>query len=427
MKREIQKYPFYADLDSNKIFLSDKIFDQVIIITNQTGTITYLIHVKIVNGLIIIRNQTNKTIYFIGKKTKKGISVIILAIILWLSQSKDCDAIGTTFVPQKLPIIGVNPTYYGQKVQVASSIPRRSNKLVYVPLKQIMPFIYLNQQNAYINEKLLKKLRAGDLGAGLTIVTIAIVVILTSMPNVDAFSPAFQTALHHSLSGVFGVIDTAVKYNAPTATPSVPQTSTAIAAIPTLQQNFNDMSLEWNEPKAMDRNIVQKGDVMTHNEALALLDQTYTDELQVTQTEKIGDRQVAKHVYHAENFGIDPKAKEYGMTRQQLKDLRRDGLTKYVRKGNPLPPIQLVQDFKKALKDTCKSSSFQRTDADYFGKDGKSRTSNYYNKSTKRVISFNKKTGDLITAHKYSPFDFDQFLFNKQLGSPKWINLWTNN
>ena len=136
---------------------------------------------------------------------------------------------------------------------------------------------------------------------------------------------------------------------------------------------------------------------------------------------------MAKHVYHAENFGIGPKAKEYGMTRQQLKDLRKDGLTKYVRKGNPLPPIQLVQDFKKALKDTCKSSSFQRTDADYFGKNGKSPISSYYNESTKTVISFNKKTGDLITAHKYSTFHFDQFLVNKQLGGQKWINLCRSN
>ena len=43
-------------------------------------------------------------------------------------------------------------------------------------------------------------------------------------------------------------------------------------------------------------------------------------------------------------------------------------------------------------------------------------TSYSYNKSTRQIAVFNKETGDIITAGKYSPRKFDRFLDTKHLG-----------
>ena len=43
-------------------------------------------------------------------------------------------------------------------------------------------------------------------------------------------------------------------------------------------------------------------------------------------------------------------------------------------------------------------------------------TSYSYNESTRQVAGFNKETGDIITAGKYSPRAFDRFLDTKHLG-----------
>ena len=43
-------------------------------------------------------------------------------------------------------------------------------------------------------------------------------------------------------------------------------------------------------------------------------------------------------------------------------------------------------------------------------------TSYCYNESTRQVAGFNKETGDIITAAKYSPRAFDRFLDTKHLG-----------
>ena len=43
-------------------------------------------------------------------------------------------------------------------------------------------------------------------------------------------------------------------------------------------------------------------------------------------------------------------------------------------------------------------------------------TSYSYNESTRQIAGFNKETGDIITAGKYSPRAFDRFLDTKHLG-----------
>lgn len=53
----------------------------------------------------------------------------------------------------------------------------------------MMPLISLNAQHVYVNEKILKRLRAGDLSSNLVLIAIGGVVYLTLLgAGVDAFA-----------------------------------------------------------------------------------------------------------------------------------------------------------------------------------------------------------------------------------------------
>ena len=53
----------------------------------------------------------------------------------------------------------------------------------------MIPLIYINGHYSYINEQLLKKLRAGDLSANLTLVGIGVVIyVMCQLSGVDAFA-----------------------------------------------------------------------------------------------------------------------------------------------------------------------------------------------------------------------------------------------
>jgi len=168
------------------------------------------------------------------------------------------------------------------------------------------------------------------------------------------------------------------------------------------------MSLIFNEPKT------KFSFVMTRDEALKLIEETYPGQLEITDNKRFSDWQAAKKIYHASDFGINPE--DYGMTKYNIMRLNRIGLTKYVREGRPLPPIKLVKDYQMAVKNMYDH-------AEHF--DGKFRsrgeqkiheTSYSYNESTRQIAGFNKETGDIITAGKYSPRAFDRFLDTKHLG-----------
>ena len=52
----------------------------------------------------------------------------------------------------------------------------------------MIPLIYINGHYSYINEQLLKKLRAGDLAANLTVVAIGVFVyVMCQLSGVDGF------------------------------------------------------------------------------------------------------------------------------------------------------------------------------------------------------------------------------------------------
>lgn len=166
------------------------------------------------------------------------------------------------------------------------------------------PLIYINGHYSYINEQLLKKLRAGNLSANVTIVAIGVVIyVMCQFSGVDAFA----------------ILDQIGKWNAPHPSPgfglAATPTSTQILVIPTKAQEFKDMSLKFNQPQSQY--------VMTKREALELITKTYPGQMEVTANERITDWQATKHLYHAKGVGVDPEM--YGITQEQLMEIGKPG------------------------------------------------------------------------------------------------------
>ena len=113
---------------------------------------------------------------------------------------------------------------------------------------------------------------------------------------------------------------------------------------------------------------------------------------------------------------IDVVAEDYGMTKYNIMHLNRIGLTNYVREGRPLPPIKLVKDYQMAVKNMYDHAEHFDGKFSSRGEQKIHETSYCYNESTRQVAGFNKETGDIITAGKYSPRAFDRFLDTKHLG-----------
>ena len=73
-------------------------------------------------------------------------------------------------------------------MKVAPTVNPRLDKILMLSTNRMIPLIYLNGHYCYINDHLLKKLRAGDLSGTLTVVTIGVVVyLMCQLSGVDAF------------------------------------------------------------------------------------------------------------------------------------------------------------------------------------------------------------------------------------------------
>ena len=73
--------------------------------------------------------------------------------------------------------------------KAAPVVPKRVEKVRFIPRKEIIPFIILNDKNLYIQEQILKRIRAGDLADlpyGLLVMSL-IIVIFGAMDSADAF------------------------------------------------------------------------------------------------------------------------------------------------------------------------------------------------------------------------------------------------
>jgi hypothetical protein len=352
MKREIQKYPYNATENEIKIFLSDQIGEQVVSITCS-------------NGQILLS------------------ATLIFSTLFGMP--KEAQPIGLPIRFPSAPEIHRPAPQYFHKY--APTVNLRCDKILMMANNNMnmIPLIYINGHYSYINEQLLKKLRAGDLASNITVVAVGIIVyIMCQLLGVDAFAILEQ----------IGSANAPTTSTSPGFTPTT-SSSTEMALVPTQAQQFNDMSLKFNEPKP--------NFIMTKDEALKILSKTYPGQLEIRDNERISDWQAAKKIYHVSDFGINPE--DYGMTKDNILQLQRIGLTKYVREERPLPPIKLVKAYQMAVKNMCDHS--QHSDGRF--------SSRGEQKIHQVTYSYNE-TGELITAGKYSPRAFNRFLDTMHLG-----------
>jgi hypothetical protein len=234
--------------------------------------------------------------------------VIALVSGVWFSNLESVEAIGLSVPPT--PVVRVQPSYkHTSEVKIVPIVYKPLDKIRLMPTKEMMPLIYLNAQHVYVNEKILKR-RAGDLSSNLVLIAIGGVVYLMLL---DAGVYAFA------------ILEQLGRMNAPSANPGFGPTAnptpTEIALVLTQAQEFNDLLLKFNEPKP--------NFLMTKDEALKLIKETYPGQLEITANERISDWQAAKNIYQISDFGIN--AEDYGMTKDNLNHLQRIGLTNYVR------------------------------------------------------------------------------------------------
>lgn len=133
--------------------------------------------------VLLIRNLS----FNLKGKSKRIVVVISLATVVLFSNLESVSAIGLQM--PATPVVRVYPSYKRQyQIEIAPTVNPRLDKIYFMPNKEMIPLIYLNGHHCYINEYLLKKLRASDLYGTLTVVTIGIVVyIIYRLSDVDAF------------------------------------------------------------------------------------------------------------------------------------------------------------------------------------------------------------------------------------------------
>ena len=256
---------------------------------------------------------------------------------------------------------------------------------------------YINGHYSYINEQLLKKLRAGDLSGNLTIVAIGVVIyVMCQLSGVDAFA----------------IFDQIGKWNAPQPSPGFglapTSTSTQLSVIPTKAQEFNDMSLKFNQPKT------SYNFVMSDQEAKRQVNEMYPGVLEISPNTHISDVKAAGKIYHASQLGVYPE--DYGMKNEDVKRINEIGIYNYAKEGRPLPPIELIKDYQMAMKDICTNGKLLEGTYSSKAEQKIHKTIYKYDMQTRKVVGFYRETGELITATKYKESTFQNFILTKNLG-----------
>ena len=165
----------------------------------------------------------------------------------------------------------------------------------------------------------------------------------------------------------------------------------------------------------------ENGFVMSYDEAIKLLQETYPGSMQVTEDFRIGDWQAASHLYHGNGVGVDPES--FGMSQAEL-DRLRGGFINYTRKGYKLPSIEHVRAYQTSLKTIClDSTSIRHDDAEYYYKHGMEGTTVFQN--GRYLVCFNQTTADLITGDKQRAGTIRKFNETNRIGSQKWIDKWS--
>jgi hypothetical protein len=248
-------------------------------------------------------------------------------------------------------------------MKIAPIVYKRLDKIYFMSNKEMIPLIYLNARNIYINEKVLKKLRAGDLPEDLVLVAVAIIVYITCQ-----------------LSGVneFVILRELGKFNAPTVDPE-------FGLNPTYAQPSNHRvlgsALEITQPTSMP-----------HQEFVGLMKQEkrqlshpYDKIIHVEDHPRLKVefwQSRYKVANHGALHGLPYNMTEKGSTRTERSD------------HNALVMIQSIEN----MLHRPNAIWFDQDDVTYQGETDRGFPAvHIFDDDTKVVAVFNKQTGNFVT------------------------------
>ena len=291
-------------------------------------------------------------------KSKRIIIVVTLVSTVWFSNVQPSPAMGLSIPPRATPVGRVQPSYqHPAELKIAPTVNPRLDKIYLMPNKEMIPLIYLNAKNVYINERVLKRLRAGGFEETLVLMAIGVIVFLT-----------FQ------LSGTdgFAILEQFGKLNAPTVDPG-------FGLNPTYKKT----------PSALE---ITRPTTMPHQEFVGL-----------TKAEK---RQVSHHhdkIIHVEGhprlrvgfWQCRFKVRDHGAVHGLPYTVKENGSTQTENSNdNTLAMIQSIVD----MPHRPNAIWFDQDNVTYQGgTDREFPAVHIFDDDTKVVAVFNKQTGNFVT------------------------------
>jgi len=169
-----------------------------------------------------------------------------------------------------------------------------------------------------------------------------------------------------------------------------------------------------SSPKYEQVAVDEENYVRNYDNAISILKEKYgSNFLSILNDEfKVEDWQAAKKLEHAVCFGINPA--DYGFSQKQAKEINAKGIVAYIRRGNPLPSLDLIRAYQNAIKNFCEDAnkSDLNNESNFRGKP----SITFFNKETRQVAIFNRETKIFITAYKLSEQNVDDYLTTGNIG-----------
>lgn len=200
--------------------------------------------------------------------------------------------------------------------------------------------------------------------------------------------------------------------------------------VPTVAIEQNKMFQQWNEPKPTKEAYFENLPVIRNfDEAQEFIARNYPD-VTFENGETITGKAAAGHIYHAQDFGVDPQ--NFGMTQKVAEELSIGGLVEHVMHGTKSSPTSkhvkayqnAIGKMRKEIQSTPNNhpGAGIKTDVKFFDINGERLAKVYYRNKDGEffTIVFDNKDQTMISAHQRNDREFGRFESNNELGSRKY-------
>jgi hypothetical protein len=359
----------------------------------------------------IFKNQESVYLFLteLPSNSKRKGKKLCLYIVFMFAISQPLAPCGAVVMP--LPTTTINKLYHSEESEIR--INKNYPQIAPIPASKVDKMVLTDQQIEDLNlicyklqkgsitiDKAIFKLRAGGFYDW---ATLAFIIYMFSLQQGDSFQNV--PLPHMDLMGwASGKYDSKNAGQCPSNPPSRFE-----------RETFHRMK------QMCAASADENGFVMNYDEAIKLLQETYSGSMQVTEDLRIGDWQAAKKAYHGQKgFDID-LGKYRDFSKEDLVALQNTegGFIPYVQKGGKLPPIEFVQDFQQKVDDFCHLETTEIIpNAKHYGNTGETSCTMFFNRETRQIVLFNNTGGDFITAEKFRAKYFAKCVDSGKVGKP---------